>query len=218
MPVAGPVSTYPGRVFGLGKRSSTPPAPSAPDEPKLAGKGRPTPTRRVAEQRHRTPLIASARRQTLPKSATKEERKAAKQASREAVRAERQRSRAALYSGDERFLPERDRGPARRFARNYVDARRNPGEYFMPVALVAVLLGLVGIPTVVLASTLTLYAAVVVVATDSVLLRRRVNRIVAAKFGSQEVPKVGTYAMMRALQIRRSRLPRPQVERGQYPT
>jgi hypothetical protein len=207
-------------VFGLGKRSSPPPAPSATSaspEPKGAGKGRPTPTRREAEQRHRTPLISSTR-QTVPKGATKEERKAAKQASREAVRAERQRSRAALFSGDERFLPDRDRGPARRFVRNYVDARRNPGEYFMPVALVAVLLGLVGIPTVVLASTLTLYAAVVVVATDSVLLRRRVNRLVAAKFGSQEVPKVGTYAMMRALQIRRSRLPRPQVERGQYPT
>jgi len=201
-------------VFGLGKRSSAEPTSPSTAAPKPGGKGRPTPSRREAEQRHRTPLIAPGRGRGVSKGATKEERKAAKEAARE----DRQRSRQAMFSGDERFLPERDKGPARRWARNYVDARYNPGEYFLPVALVAVLAGLIGIPAVVMASTFTLYGAVVFVAVDSFLLRRRVNRLVTAKFGPEAAYKVGTYAMMRALQIRRSRLPRPQVERGQYPT
>ncbi|MDQ1288804.1 MAG: hypothetical protein QG622_2370, partial [Actinomycetota bacterium] len=37
------------------------------------------------------------------------------------------------------------------------------------------------------------------------------------KFGDDQARGAGGYAMMRALQLRRTRLPHPMVERGQFP-
>jgi hypothetical protein len=93
-------------------------------------------------------------------------------------------------------MPVRDKGPARRFARDYVDARRNAGEYFLFVAALAVTMSLVRSQAAQIASLLVLYSTVIVIAVDMVLLRRRVNR---------------------SMQFRRARLPRPQVQRGQSP-
>ena len=36
-------------------------------------------------------------------------------------------------TGDEANLPLRDKGPAKRFIRDYVDARWNVGEFMLPV-------------------------------------------------------------------------------------
>jgi hypothetical protein len=202
-------------VFG---RQKDRPAPSdgvtsqVPVRP--GGKGRPTPKRREAEERNRHPLIGGDR----AGQGTKQERKAARQARRQAMRAERDRTRQALYTGDERHLPPRDRGEARRFVRDYVDARRSVGEYFIPIAIVVLLIGLVRSPWTQLASVVLLYGSVLVVAVDSYLLRRRLNAMATQRFGPAKAAGVGTYGLMRALQIRRTRLPRPQVNRGQYPT
>jgi len=53
---------------------------------------------------------------------------------------------------------------------------------------------------------------------DIVLLARRLKKLLTAKFGAQKVVR-GTlmYGVMRAFQMRRMRLPKPQVQRGQYP-
>jgi len=123
-----------------------------------------------------------------------------------------------MARGDERFLAERDQGPARRYARDYVDARRNLGEYFMIVALLAVLTGLSGIGVLTVFSSVFLYLLVIAVAIDSFLLRRRLIRLATEKFGAEKAAGVGTYGMMRALQLRRTRMPRPQVARGHYPS
>ena len=50
--------------------------------------------------------------------------------------------RQALDTGDEKFLPLRDKGPQKRFARDYVDARFSLGEYLMFGALVFVIISL----------------------------------------------------------------------------
>jgi Flp pilus assembly protein TadB len=155
--------------------------------------------------------------QRLSQNATKEERKAAKQAQRQALAAERAQQRVALQTGDERYQPVRDQGPARRWARDHVDARRGPGEYFLPVALVVLFLGFFNLPELRIASTLLLYVLVLVVAVDSFLLQRRVKRVTAEKFGETKARGAGMYAVARSLQLRRLRLPRPQVARGQYP-
>ncbi len=52
--------------------------------------------------------------------------------------------RQALDTGDEKFLPLRDKGPQKRFARDYVDARFSLGEYLMFGALVFVIISLAG--------------------------------------------------------------------------
>lgn len=201
-------------MFGRTKAAASQDATPVTSMPvKEGGKGRPTPKRREVEQRNRRPVIGATAAGPAP-GATKAERRAARQAQKAAVRAERMQQRQAMMSGDERALPARDRGPARKFARDYVDSRRNAGEYFLYVALVAVMLSFLR-PTA-LISMAVLYAMVLVVIVDSLLLRRRVQRMVTERFGESgnNVPGTGTYALMRALQLRRGRLPRPQVERG----
>ncbi len=199
-------------MFGRTKAAASQDATPTTGMPaKEGGKGRPTPKRREVEQRNRRPVIGAGAAGPAP-GATKAERRAARQAQKAAVRNERIQQRQALMSGDERALPARDRGPARRFARDYVDRRRNAGEYFLYVALIAVVLSFLR-PTALIAMAV-LYGMVIAVALDSFLLRRRVQRLATEKFGETAAAGTGTYAMMRALQLRRGRLPRPQVQRG----
>jgi len=203
-------------VFGRDKTSATPTTdPVVTATPaKTGGKGRATPTRREAELRNRRPLIGAP---PPPKGATRAERKAARKTRQDALRQERQRSRQGMARGEERYLPTRDKGPARRFVRDYVDARRNVGEYFLPIAMLALVVGVGRTEVARWASMGLLYAMIIVIAFDSYLLRRRVLRLVTEKFGESAAVGTGTYALMRALQFRRGRMPKPQVARGQQP-
>jgi hypothetical protein len=202
-------------VFGWTK-TPQPPSSSSPSEtPETTrGKGRPTPTRREAEARNKRPLIGAS---PLRPGASKEERKAAREARRAAYRADQAKTREAMLTGDDRHLPPRDKGPARRFARDYVDARLNIGEYLLPTVLAVLVVGLFPSPLIKMITFVTLYGLVIVVAVDCLLLRRRVQRRATAKFGAEKARGVGTYAMMRALQLRRTRLPRTLVKRGEFP-
>jgi hypothetical protein len=203
-------------VFGRDKTSVPPTAQPAatPEGPKPGGTGRPTPTRREAEQRNRRPLIGAP---PPPKGATRAERKVARTARQQVVREERQRARLAAANGDERYMPARDKGPARRFARDYVDARRNIGEFLLPVALVSFLIGAIKVPAAHLISLAVLYLAILIIGIDSYLLRRRIQRLTNEKFGENVAAGTGTYALMRSAQFRRSRVPKPQVKRGEFP-
>ena len=205
-------------MFGLGRdRSREPAAAAAPAAETATGKGRPTPTRREAEQRNRKPLVGAGRGRAAAPGATRQERKQARAAQRDVSRGERMKARAGMLAGDERFLPPRDRGQARRWVRDYVDARRNPGEYFLPIALIAALLSTLPLGPIRALAGIALYAMMVGVGVDAFLLQRRVKRRVGERFGDVAVGGTGGYAVMRALQLRRSRMPRPQVARGQYP-
>ncbi len=203
-------------MFGREKTQTRQGASTAPPPlVKATGKGRATPSRREAEQRNRKPLIGAP---PPPKGATREERKAARQVQTERNREFRAKQRAAMMgTGDARDLPVRDQGPARRYVRDYVDARRNLGEFFLPVALVCVVLGMINLRITQLGSLVTLYALVIAIIVSSLLLRRKVIKLVTAKFGADQASGVGSYAIMRSLQIRRSRRPLPQVQRGQFP-
>jgi hypothetical protein len=196
-------------VFGRTKQPAAQQATPEAAPVKEGGKGRPTPKRREVEQANRRPIVGAS---SAPRvGATREERKAARAARRELAQRGRTQTRQALMTGDERHLPARDRGPARRHARDIVDSRRNVGEYFLYVALVAVVLSFLR-PTG-LVSIVVLYATMLAVIGDSVYLSRKVKREVAERFGEAEARGIGRYAIMRALQLRRARLPRPQVER-----
>lgn len=180
--------------------------PSATPEPvDGAGKGRPTPKRNKAQEANKRPLVPS-------------DRKAAYRADREKRKAARARSNQAMLTGDDRYLPARDRGALRRYARDVVDARWNLGEFFLPASIGIVLVVLLAgqQASFALAAILVIYITVGAAVLDSILMARRLKTKMIAKYG--EWPKgTGMYAVMRAFQIRRTRLPRPMVNRGEHP-
>ncbi|WP_432511860.1 DUF3043 domain-containing protein [Kineococcus sp. SYSU DK001] len=196
-------------MFGRSKEKPAPTAEApAVELTKVGGKGRPTPRRSEAQARNARPLVPA-------------DRKAAQKLSREAQREARARMQSALLTGDERYLPLRDRGPQKRFVRDVVDARRNVGEYFLIIAGISLVLSMVAQPlgstTLVLATTALIYGMLAVVVVDSVLLGRRVRRRVTEKFAEPERGLV-SYGVTRALQIRRMRRPVPMVARGAHPS
>lgn len=170
-----------------------------------APKGRPTPKRSEAEASRRTKV-------TVPK-----DRKEAAKQSRERMRSEREKQRTALLAGDERYLPARDKGPVRRFARDYVDSRWSLAEFFLPYAVVVLVLSIVRVPVLQLLSTLLFLAFFVLVVLDFVRLGLGLRKALAARFPNDNTRGAVAYALMRVLQMRRLRLPKPQVKRGERP-
>ncbi|RKS74026.1 Protein of unknown function (DUF3043) [Motilibacter peucedani] len=187
-------------------RRRTPTAPAADlstttvDLSKAGGKGRPTPKRSESQKQRKQAV--------RPPANSKEARALA----RARMREERLARAEGLKRGDERSLPARDRGPVRRFARDYVDARYNVAEYFMLVIPVVLVLGL--IRPIALLGTYLLFLTVVLGIADSVRLRLGLKRALAAKLPTAETKGITMYAVMRSLQFRALRLPKPQVRRG----
>jgi len=194
-------------VFGRKKNpeNGTPSAITYADRP--GAKNRPTPSRREQEAANKRPLVPN-------------DRKAAASQSREANKVARARQRAALLSGDEHALPARDKGPVKRYIRDAVDTRWNVGEFMLPVMIVVLALTFVApvFPAIASFTTLAIftmvYGLVVAGILDAFLMWRRIKAKIIAKFGDAPPRGSAMYAVMRAFQMRRSRLPRPQVERG----
>lgn len=209
-------------MFGRDKTSApstppgtSPPAGSAPV--KEGGKGRPTPTRKAAEARNRRPVVGGT--STKPAAgATRQERKAHRAAQAEAARRQRLVARQGLASGDERYLPARDKGPARRFVRDYVDARRNLGELILPVVLVSFLVNFIAMPWLRIAGLVAVYGLALLVAVDAFRLSRRIKGLVTVRFGEAAAAGTGVYAIVRSMQIRRLRTPPVMVGRGEFPS
>jgi hypothetical protein len=162
-------------------------------------KGKPTPKRKEAQ--------AKLKVSSLSPAASKEAKKALKEQSR--VR--RLETRAAYMRGEESALPVRDKGPARRFVRNYVDERKSVTEYFLVFIMVILFLTVIPSPAVQLAAIALMYSAMIWVALDGFLLSRRIKKIVAAKFPDESTKGLGLYGWMRSTQLRRLRAPAPQV-------
>jgi hypothetical protein len=191
-------------VFGRKKDVAlTASAASAASE-RPGAKNRPTPKRSVAEAANKRPLVPS-------------DRKNAGKASREQLREGRTKQRQAMLTGDERHLPARDAGPVRRYVRDYVDARYNAGEFLLPLVAIVFLATLTRQPAVLLVTTVATYGMILAVFADSMLLRFRLRRQLTAKFGTVERGVI-FYGITRTLQIRRFRMPRAQIARGQYPS
>jgi len=182
------------------------PAPVADEADPRSPKGRPTPSRREAE---------AARKQQIkiPKDP-----KAAKSAARQRDREERARARAAMMAGDERYLPARDKGPGRAFARDFVDSRFTVAEFFIFVAIAVLLLGFVRNAAVASFVSVAFFAFTAVIAVDTTVLLVTLNRRAKAQFPDKADRKGLTlYAALRTLQLRRLRLPPPRVKRGGAP-
>lgn len=171
-----------------------------------SGKGRPTPKRKESEAANKRPLVPSDRR-------------AAAKDAREKQRTVRERQYKAMQTGDERYMPPRDKGPVKRYVRAYVDARWNLGEFFLPVAFVfiaAVMLSS-GNPGFAAILIMVLYAFLILTVIDGFLMWRGLRKRLAAKFG--EVPRGNVlYAVARGFQLRRLRMPKPlEKKHGVFP-
>lgn len=170
-----------------------------------AGKGQPTPTRKDQEAARKRPLVPEDRKL------------AARQARQKSVEA-RERARVGMAAGDDKFMPARERGPQKRFVRDYVDARFNIGEFMIPVMFLVIILTFFPDPVVQTYGIFALWAFFLVAVVDCVILSFTVTRKVENKFGKGKAERVRWYSAMRALQLRVMRLPKPQVKRGQYPS
>lgn len=166
-------------------------------------KGRPTPKRKDAEAARKVSSLAPA--------STKEEKKRAK----EAARAGRIAARAAYMRGDENALPARDRGPVKKFVRNYVDARKSIGEYFLPIIFFVLVLTLIPSPIFQLGSIAIMYGVLLISIIDGFFLSRKIKSAVLLKFPGAELKGIGMYGWLRSTQMRRMRTPKPQIKVGE---
>jgi Flp pilus assembly protein TadB len=172
------------------------------NDSRASGKGRPTPTRKQAEQ---------ARKQRVRPVLTRRE---AIRRERKQTRAQRSKARQAMMTGDERYFMQRDKGPVRRFLRDYVDSRRTLAEFFLPTILVVLLLSLVSSPQVQVFATLLWLASLMLVVIDLTLLAFRVKREVRKRFPDDDGRGHVLYTIARATQIRKLRMPKPAVKPG----
>lgn len=176
---------------------------TAPEAPTGPGKNRPTPSRAEQEAARRRPLVAD----------TKEARARAKAE----LAGQREKARVGMANGDERYLPVRDKGPQRKFARDFVDAGWHAGELLMPLMLLVILVSLVRNQAIVYYSFVALWLYILFVVGDMIITSHRVKKLARAKFGDRIEKGLGWYAAMRSIQMRFMRLPKPQVKRGGYP-
>ena len=184
------------------RRTKSEPAP-VETPVKAGGKGRPTPTRREAE------AAARARAKT-PRT-----RKEIAAAQRQARAQSSQTIRQAMKTGDESKYPARDRGPERRFIRDYVDARFSLIELVIPLLLVTMILGYSGNEGLRNIGNTVLMVTVLLVIVDMVMLRFRVRRELARRFPGSSTKGQTYYAITRAMQMKFMRLPKAQVKIGQ---
>jgi hypothetical protein len=172
-----------------------------------AGKGRATRSRKEAE---------AARKKQMKVPLTRKEQAKRERAARETLRV---KQREALKTGDEKYLPARERGPVRRFARDYVDRRWNIAEFLLPFLLVVVILlyadnlADANISTVL---TAIVYPVIIIgTVVDEIFLVRGLRKALKQRFAPDEIRGTNAYAVLRSTQLRRFRLPKPQLKRGE---
>ena len=179
-------------------------------------KGRPTPKRKAAEAARIHPLVPA-------------DRKEAKRAARAKRNARYDAEQRALITGEERFLPARDKGRARRYVRDYVDARRSFAEWIMALMMVSIIL-LLGLSTfanrvplqwqayMLYGSSILMYGSFIVTAVEAIVVWRKIKRLFSASHPREDIPSgTGYYTFSRMIMPRRWRSPRPQVARREFP-
>jgi hypothetical protein len=168
------------------------------------GKGRPTPKRSDVTKRRGGPVAPPP---TNRRAAAKQLR--AKQADN------RQRVKLGTAVGDDKAMLPRDQGPVRRLVRNTIDSRRSLGFLLLPVAGLLVVAQLLRDPVLLAIAVGVWLATLLGVAVDLILAGLQLRSSIRRSFPDEK--KVGghiAYGLLRSTVIRRFRMPRPQVTRG----
>lgn len=169
-----------------------------------AKKGRPTPKRSQQESVRKQPLV-------------NKDRKVANQKAKENTRKERDRARIGMMNGEEKYLTRRDKGPQRRYVRDYIDARFSIGELFIPAAILILVVAFTQPVQVQQYFTYAVWGLLALVILDGLVVNYILKGRLRAKFGTVE-RGLAFYAIMRSVQLRPLRMPKPQVKRRQYPS
>ena len=180
------------------RRSKTAEAPATPETAKVGGKGRPTPSRKEAQ--------AAAR----ARAKGPQDKKGAARAQRDHRTESSAAIREGMKRGDERYLPTRDKGPVRRFVRDWIDARLCMAEMLLPLLMI-ILVGQAFSQS--LANGLW-SATILLVALDTALVVFRLGREVRRRFPEENTKGAVRYGVLRSIQLRWIRMPKPQVKLG----
>jgi TRAP-type uncharacterized transport system fused permease subunit len=182
----------------------TKPAESTPViEPKPGGKGRPTPSRREAE---------AARKARAKGAANKKE---AAKLLRERRMEQNAKMREAMKSGEERYLPARDQGRVRRFIRDRVDSRLSMAEFLLPLLVIIMILTYTGNESLNRFGQSLWMVTILLVTVDTLMLVFRLKRDLKQRFPEESHKGAVFYAILRAMQVRFLRMPKPNVKLGQ---
>jgi len=181
------------------QEAATPPL----EESTPTGKGRPTPSRKEAQ--------AAARARAKPPR-TRKELAAAQRSGKSESSA---RVRQGMRAGEEKYLLPRDKGPVRRFIRDFVDSRFSFIELIIPLLVVTMVLGYSGNDTLAGIGNAVLFGSILLVLLDMFMLRFRLRRQLAARFPDEPVKGTTYYAVTRAMQMKFMRLPKPKLKIGQ---
>jgi hypothetical protein len=165
-------------------------------------KGAPTPKRSEAQSTRRQPYQAPA------------DRKVAARDARQRDRVERQRKAQALQRGEDWALPAKDRGPVRALARNYVDARHGVGEYYMVSIVLLIVLLVIPSESAKFISEFVVLALLLVLAGEAFWVGSRVERLARQRYPGQSTRGLKMYVALRGITMRRMRVPKPVVNRG----
>ena len=167
------------------------------------GKGRPTPSRKEAE-------AAAKARAKAPR--TRKEIAAAEKLKRSESS---QKIRAAMKSGDERYFLARDKGPVRRFIRDFVDVRFSFIELMIPLLIIAMVLGYTGNTRMLVISNFLLMGTLLLILVDSLFLRFRLRRELVRRFPNEPLKGTTYYALVRSMQMKFMRMPKARVKIGE---
>jgi hypothetical protein len=177
-----------------------------PDRPV---KGRPTPKRRDAAPRRQPVSAPKTRKETNEwrKQQTTQARPNSVTGGPKMTSAE---LRAARMRGDESALTRRDKGPVRKYARDYVDTHRMAANFLLllvPLYLVALRFPYLSAATAIL---------LVVLLGECYFTARKIRRQAIAKFGETRETTLGLtfYVAGRAYLPRRMRVPKPRFKPG----
>ncbi|HTB53895.1 MAG TPA: DUF3043 domain-containing protein [Trebonia sp.] len=186
--------------------AQSPDGPAEAKQPRSAAeaaKGRPTPKRSEAERNRRQPITGS-RAPATPR--TPEDKAKA--------RSERGRKYEAMKKGESWALNPRDRGPAKALARDYIDSKRRISEYYMYILVLLLAAVFLRNKTEQQYISPLVLVLVVIIVIDAQVIRRSLRKLVGERLPGESTRGLTMYAVMRALQIRRFRMPAPRVRPG----
>lgn len=168
-----------------------------------AKKARPTPRRREREAANRRPLVP-------------EDRKQARREMQDRARAEREAVREGIARGDDRYLRPQERGPQKRFMRDFIDARFTLGELMLPVVVVLLFTTFLNDPMIASVAMLVAWTLIACSVLEGLILAAIIKRRIVAVVGRDRLERgISLATILRSMQLRMLRMPKSRVARGE---